>query len=146
MAKKIRFEVKEKIVSLTGACFWYWNNFYSFLDSCGVSRTIYKLYPKETYNKYDVMRSILEYLENKNDIDTINNIISNYYKMKNAIDKDNLDNFKAQELLKEFKILVGTDPIENEIQKLKQKEHNKNRDETIKIKHDFHKNIEELNK
>jgi len=144
--KKIRFEIKEKMVALTGACFWYWNNFYSFLDSCGVSRTIYKLYPKETYNKYDVMRSIIEYLENKNDIETINNIISNYYKMKNAIDKDNLDNKKAQELLREFRIIVGTDPIENEIKKQKQQQHYETIERDIQTKQNFKLNIENLNK
>jgi hypothetical protein len=35
MVKKLSFEAKEKIVALSGACFWYWNSFYSFLDSCG---------------------------------------------------------------------------------------------------------------
>lgn len=145
MAKKITYEIKEKIVSLSGACFWYWANFYNFLDSCGVSKGIYKLYPKETYKKYDVMRNIIEYLENKNDIDTINNIILNYYKMNNAIDKDNLDNKKAQELLREFRSLVGTDPIENEIKKQKQQEYNNQRDKNLKLKHDFQKNIEKLN-
>jgi Restriction endonuclease len=146
MQKKIRFEVKEKMVALTGACFWYWNNFYSFLDSCGVSRTIYKLYPKETYNKYDVMRSIIEYLENKNDVETINNMISNFYKMKNAIDKDNLNNQKAQELLEEFRIIVGTDPIENEIKKQQQQKHYETRERNIQVKQNFEQNIENLNK
>ena len=146
MPKRIRFEVKEKIISLSGACFWYWNNFYSFLDSCGVSRTIYMLYPKETYKKYDVMRSVIEYLESKNDIDTINNIISNFYRMRNAIDKDSLDNDKACLLLEEFRIIVGTDPIENEIKRQKQQEHYKKVEKNIQIKQIFEQNIENLNK
>ena len=73
MVKRIRFELKEKIVTLTGSCFWFWNSLYSFLDSCGVSKTIYMQFPKESYNKYDLMRSIIEYLENKNEMDIMNN-------------------------------------------------------------------------
>jgi hypothetical protein len=42
--KMINYEVKEKMVSLPGACFWFWNSFYSFLDSCGVSKTIQSRY------------------------------------------------------------------------------------------------------
>ena len=30
MVKRIRFELKEKIVTLTGSCFWFWNSLYSF--------------------------------------------------------------------------------------------------------------------
>jgi len=145
MAKKIRFEVKEKIVTLSGSCFWYWKSFYSFLDSCGVPKTIYKLYPKETYNKYDVMRNIIEDLENKNDIDTINTIISNFYKMRNAIDKDALDNNKASQLLEEFRLIVGTDPIENEIKKQKQQEHYQKVKKDIQCKQEFEQNIQNLN-
>ena len=145
MPKKIRFEIKEKIVALSGSCFWYWNSFYSFLDSCGVSRTIYQLYPKETYNKYTVMRRIIEYLENKNDIKTINNIISNFYRMRNAIDKDSLDNDKACQLLDEFRTVVGTDPIENEIKKQKQQEHYNKIKKDIELKQEFNQKIKNLN-
>jgi hypothetical protein len=146
MAKKIRFEVKEKIISLSGSCFWFWNSFYSFLDSCGVSKTIYKLYPKGIYSKYDVMRNIIEHLENKNDIDIINNIISNFYRMRNAIDKDYLDNNKACQLLQEFRIIVGEDPIEIEIKKQQKEEHYKKVEKDIQTKQNFEENIANLNK
>ena len=146
MNKKINYLVKEKMVSLSGACFWFWNNFYSFLNSCGVQESIYNLYSKDTYKKYDVMRNVLEYLENKNDIETINNLISGFYKLNGAIDKDNLDDNKAKSLLKEFKDIVGTDPIEIELEK---RAINKKRQETqqnINNKVLFDNELEKLNK
>jgi len=146
MVKRIRFELKEKIVALTGSCFWFWNSLYSFLDSCGVSKTIYMQFPKESYNKYDLMRSIIEYLENKNEMDIINNIISNFYRMNQAIDKDYLDNNKAKILLDEFRKTVGNDPIENEIKKQKEKKYIEERNEKIQFKKDFEDNISGLNK
>ena len=64
------------------------------------------------------MRNILEVLEDQNNgDDIINNIVSNFYRLKNAVDKDNLDNIKAKTLLEEFREIVGNDPIENEIKK-----------------------------
>ena len=114
----MRFEVKEQIISLSGACFWYWNSYYSFLDSCGVPKSLYKRYPKDSFKKYDVMRNVLEVLEDqKQGDDVINNIISNFYRLNNAVDKDNLDNNKAKKLLDEFREIVGNDPIEIEIKK-----------------------------
>jgi len=99
LVKKIRFDLKEQIVSLTGACFWYWNSYHSFLDSCGVPKSLYNRYPKESFNKYQVMRNVLEVLEEQNKNDVINNIISNFYRLRGAVDKDNLDNKKAKQLL-----------------------------------------------
>ena len=32
MEKLISFNVKEQMVKLAGACFWYWNSFHLFLD------------------------------------------------------------------------------------------------------------------
>ena len=116
----MRFEVKEQIISLSGACFWYWNSYYSFLDSCGVPKSLYKRYPKDSFKKYDVMRNVLEVLEDqKQGDDVINNIISNFYRLNNAVDKDNLDNNKAKKLLDEFREIVGNDPIEIEIKNKK---------------------------
>ncbi len=122
LAKKINYEIKESIVSLSGACFWYWNSFHSFLDSCGVSKSLQQRYPKETYNKYQVMRNILESLEESNNIDVINHIISNFFRLKNAVDRDALDEKKAKQLLSEFRDLVGNDPIEKEIERRKREE------------------------
>jgi len=91
------------------------------------------------------MRNIIEYLENKNDINTINNIISNFYRMKNAIDRDSLDNDKARQLLEDFRTTIGTDPIENEIKKQKQQEHYKKVEKDILLKKNFEQNIKKLN-
>lgn len=66
--------------------------------------------------------------------------------MKDAVDKDNLDNQKAQTLLQEFREIVGTDPIENEIKRQKQKEHYESIERTIKVKQNFEQSIETLNK
>jgi len=115
--KKLNYEVKEKIVALAGACFWFWDSFYSFLDSCGVSQKIRYRYPRESFNKYQVMRNILQDLENEGKIDVIDCIISNFYRMHNAVDRDNLDVKRAKIFLNEFRELIGTDPIDKEIQR-----------------------------
>ncbi len=145
MKKRINFELKELIISLSGACFWYWNSFYSFLDSCGVSKTIQRKFPKESYNKYQTMRNVLDLLEESNDIDTINNIISNFYKLRNAVDRDVLDEKKAKQLLSEFKNLVGNDPIEIELERRKREETRENYKSAIAEQQSQTKRIEDLN-
>ncbi len=136
MEKKLNYEVKEKIVQLSGACFWFWDSFYSFLESCGVSKNIYKSFPRESFNKYQAMRNILNLLEEKGEIDIINGIVSNFFRLSSAIDKDNVDVEKAKTLLKEFKDIVGNDPIEREVAQRaiqqKRKEANK-KNQKIKI-------------
>jgi len=143
--KKINFELKESIVSLSGACFWYWNSFYSFLDSCGVPKALQNKYPKESYNKYQVMRNILEYLEDKNKVDIINNIISSLFKLKNAVDRDSLDEKKAKILLKEFRDLVGNDPIEKEIERRKIEESRNSHKNTVDENKSQKKRLDDLN-
>lgn len=120
MVKKLNYEVKEEMVALSGACFWYWNSFYSFLDSCGVPKVLQNRYPRDAYNKYQMMRSILEDLERNRNYDLINSIVSGFYRLKTAIDRDNLDEKKAKKLLDEFRNLIGDDPIDAEIRKREQ--------------------------
>ncbi len=115
MVKRISFEIKEQMVGLAGACFWFWNSFHSFLESSGVPRTLHQRYPKDAFNKYQVMRNILDVLEDQDKVDTINAIISNFYRLKNAVDQDNLDTKKAKRLLQDFRESVGNDPIETAI-------------------------------
>lgn len=146
MAKKLSYQTKEKIVELSGACFWYWNRFYGFLDSCEVPKKLYNRYPKETYNKYNVMRNVLDVLEAQNRLDIINNIISAFYQMTNAIDKDNLDNEKAKCLLNEFRILVGTNPIENEIKIKKEQEYRIQKHNELAKKKELEDCLSTLNK
>jgi hypothetical protein len=117
MAKKLSFEAKEKMVELTGACFWYWNGLYSFLDSCDVPRSIQVKYPREAYNKYTFMRALLGELDNVGNYELINSIASGFYRLKGPIDRDNLDEKKAKRLLEEFRLVIGDDPIEAEIKK-----------------------------
>ena len=117
MVKRISFNIKEQMVGLAGACFWFWNSFHSFLESSGVPRSLHQRYPKDAFNKYLVMRNILGVLEEQGQIETINALISNFYRLKNAVDRDNLDNDKAKQLLKEFRDSVGNDPIEAAIKK-----------------------------
>lgn len=78
---------------------------------------MHQRFPKETYNKYDVMRNVLAILEEQGNEEVINSLVSNFYRMKNAADKDNVDAKKAKVLLAEFREAVGNDPIEVEIQK-----------------------------
>tara|TARA_R110000782_G_scaffold82663_11_gene162482 strand:- start:3358 stop:4269 length:912 start_codon:yes stop_codon:yes gene_type:complete len=145
LAKRINFELKEAIVSLSGTCFWYWNSFYSFLDSCGVPKALKNRYPKESYNKYQVMRNVLDYLEESNQIEVINTIISNFFKLKNAVDRDALDEKKAKQLLSEFRELVGNDPVENEIKKRKRDESRSYYKSAVDEKKSKKKKLEELN-
>jgi hypothetical protein len=108
------------MVRLAGACFWFWTSFHSFLESSGVPRSLHQRYPKDTFNKYDVMRNILGVLEDQGDIETINMLISNFYRLNNAVDRDNLDTEKAKRLLHEFRDSVGNDPIDAEIRQQQQ--------------------------
>ena len=133
------------MVSLSGTCFWYWNSYYSFLDSCGVPKTLQQKFPKEVYNKYQVMRNILEYLEESNEIEVINTIISNFYKLRNAVDRDALDEKKAKKLLSEFRSLVGNDPIEKEIERQKQEKSRKKYKTSIDAHISQQKRLEDLN-
>ncbi len=134
------------MVSLSGACFWYWNSFYSFLDSSGVSKRLYERFPKAAYSKYDVMRNILEFLEEKDEFETINSLISNFFRLRGAVDKDALDDNKAKNLLNDFKELVGSDPIEQEIERRKRKESRNNYTAHIEESKSHKKRLEELNR
>lgn len=120
MAKKLNFEAKEKMVELSGACFWYWAGFFSFLDSCGVPKPLQRKYPKGAYNKYTMMRAILTELDQLGNTDLINSVASGFYRLKGPLDPDQLDEKKAKRLLSEFRQVIGDDPIEAEIQKREQ--------------------------
>ena len=146
MSKHINYDLKEKMVALSGACFWYWNSFYSFLDSCGVSRSIQNRFPKESYSKYQVMRNVVNHLEEKGDVETIQNIISNFYRLKNVIDKENLDEDKAKALLSDFRASVGSDPIEREIENLEKDKKKKEAQERIKERQGFQSQLDDLNR
>ena len=115
MAKKLSFEAKEKMVELSGACFWYWAGFYSFLDSCGVPKVLQRKYPQGAYNKYTMMRAILTELDQSGNVELVNSIASGFYRLKGPLDPDQLDQSKAKRLLAEFKAAIGDDPIEAEI-------------------------------
>jgi len=113
--KKLNYEIKEKMVALAGACFWFWDGFFSFLGSCGVPHSLMSRYPKGTYNKHQVMRNILEDLDNANNHEVVQNIVSNFYRLNSPIDKDNLDVVKAKLLLRDFRESVGNDPIDRAV-------------------------------
>lgn len=117
MARRLSFEVKEKIVELAGACFWFWKGYYSFLDSCGVPRSFQNKYPREVYNKYTMMRAILEDLDQAGNIELISSIVSGFYRLKGPMDRDQLDEKKAKTLLAEFRELMGDDPIDAELKR-----------------------------
>lgn len=83
------------------------------------------------------MRNIIGVLEDKGQIETINAIISNYYRLMNAVDRDNLDTKKAKLLLQEFRDSVGNDPIESAIkeqQREKARSSHKQSVESVKAK------------
>src|SRR6266852_4759888 len=99
MAKRLSYEVKEAMVALSGACFWFWSGFHSFLDTCGVSQSLRARYPRESFNKYDLMRNILTDLENAGDLDTVQALVSGFYRLRGAVDRDKLDVGRAKTML-----------------------------------------------
>jgi len=117
MAKQLNYQVKQYLIELSGACFWYWKGFYGFLSSCGVPKHLQERYPKDSYNKYDVMRNLLDHFDSINNTEIPKNIASEFYRMNNAVDREELDQRKAKKLLSELKSLLGNDPIEEEIKK-----------------------------
>lgn len=108
----MRYEVKQKMVDLAGACFWFWDSFYGFLDSSGVPQATRLRYPRESFNKYQTMRNVLADLENAENTEVINSLISNFFRLRRAVDKDHVDAARAKALLEEFREVVGDDPIE----------------------------------
>ena len=66
------------------------------------------------------MRNVIEVLEDQNKNETVKNIVSGFYRLTGAIDKDDLDPKKAKQLLDELRSLVGNDPIEQEISRQNQ--------------------------
>lgn len=146
MKKKLSFDAKEKMVSLAGACFWYWNSFHSFLDSSGVPRRLRDRYPRESFNKYQAMRNILTDLDQAGNTDTINSIISNFYKLRGPLDRDVLDVPKAKALLEEFRQLVGNDPIEMEIRRQAQEKARAAHEESIQEHRFRQQKLEDLNR
>lgn len=112
--KKLDFNIKNKIINLSGSCFWYWNTFYSFLESCGVSSSIYLTFGKEG-SKYQVMRSILELLERQQRYDIIKEIMKQFYNFIPS--EDGIDKDKANILLDDFRKAVGPNILEEEINK-----------------------------
>jgi hypothetical protein len=117
MAKRLSYEAKEAMVSLAGACFWFWKGFHSFLDTCGVSRSLRARYPRESFNKFDLMRNILTDLDNAGELDTIQALVSGFYRLRGPVDRDSLDVDKAKKMLDEFRQLVGDDPIDAEVER-----------------------------
>lgn len=145
MKKRLSFDIKERMVQLAGACFWYWNSFHSFLESSGVPRSLFQRYPKDAFNKYDVMRNVLTVLEENDRIDAINGLISNFYKLKGAVDRDNLDNNRAIQLLEEFRTSVGDDPIESEIERREGEKRREDYKREVEIKRSHQHRLGALN-
>lgn len=145
MAQQLSFAVKEQMVSLAGACFWFWNSFYSFLESCGVPKSLYQQYPKSTFNKYEVMRNVLGVLEERNEVETIRKMISNFYRLRNAVDRDNLDTARAKRLLQEFRELVGDDPIEAAIKERQREQKRAKFEQSVKSTEARRESLSDLN-
>lgn len=142
---RINYEIKQRMVELSGTCFWFWKSYYSFLDSCGVPKSLYLKYPKGSFYKYDVMRNILEILERNDKEEVINNLVSNFYQLRNAVDRDQLDEKKAKKLLQEFREIVGNDPIEQEIKKRKKEKARNNYQKTVQSNKSKNNRLKKLN-
>lgn len=112
--KKLNFNIKDKIINLSGVCFWYWNTFYSFLESCGISSSVYRQIGKDG-GKYQLMRSILESLERQGRYDLIKNIATQFYNFTPS--EDGIDKEKANKLLADLRAAIGSSLIEDEVNK-----------------------------
>lgn len=145
MIKKLSFEAKEKMVELAGACLWFWTSFYSFLDSCGVAKALQHKYPREAYNKYAMMRSILENLDQAGNIELISSLASGFNRLKGPMDRDQLDEKKAKRLLTEFREAIGNDPIDAEIKKREHERARSTHKKSIADRHARNKRLEDLN-
>lgn len=145
MAKKLSFEAKEKMVELSGACFWYWSGLYSFLDSCSVPKALQRKYPRETYNKYEFMRALLGDIDQAGNFDLISSIASGFYRLNGPIDRDQLDEKRAKKLLAEFREVIGDDPIEAEILRRERDRAKVVREQSISNQRAEAKRLEELN-
>jgi hypothetical protein len=110
--KRIDFNTKEMMIKLAGTCFWFWKTFYSFLDSCEISPSVYLQFGKEG-RKYQVMRSLLELLERQEKYDLITNICMQFYNLSPS--DDGIDITKAKKLLDEFRSKVGSSIIQDAI-------------------------------
>ena len=141
----ISYNVKEQMVGLAGACFWFWNSFHNFLESSDVPRSLHQRYPKGAFNKYQVMRNILDVLEEQGKIETINTLISNFYCLKTAVDRDKLDTEKAKRLLQEFRDSVGNDPIEAAIKQKQQEQAGANYQRSVENATEKKRGLSDLN-
>jgi len=112
--KKLDFNAKDKLINLSGVCFWYWNTFYSFLESCGIPSTVYRQFGKDG-GKYQLMRSILELLERQQRYDIIKNITTQFYNLTPT--EDGIDKEKANRLLDDFRRTLGTSLLNEEVDK-----------------------------
>lgn len=111
--KKIDYNTKEKLINLAGVCFWYWGNFYSFLETCGIPQNIYKQLGKDG-GKYQVMRSVLESLERQERYDLIENIAKEFYNLTPS--EENIDKDKAKKILKELRDILGASFLQKELE------------------------------
>lgn len=145
MAKRLGYEVKEAMVALSGACFWFWNGFHSFLDTCGVPHSLRARYPRESFNKYDLMRNILTDLENAGDLDAVQALVSGFYRLRGAVDRDKLDVGRAKTMLDEFRQLVGNDPIEAEVKRREQQAARETHKANVGERQAQQRQLEELN-
>ncbi len=146
MAQQLNFEIKEQMVSLAGACFWFWNSFHSFLESSGVRSSLYQQYPKGTFNKYEVMRNILRVLDENRETETIKRLVSNFYRLRNAVDPEKLDTARARQLLEQFRETVGDDPIEAAIKERQREKTRANYESSVESKAARNKRLSDLNK
>lgn len=137
--KKIDFNIKNQLIQLSGTCFWYWNSFYSFLESCGISSTTYRALGKEG-GKYQVMRSVLELLERQERYDIIEDIIKQFYNFKPS--EEGIDKYRANELLTIFRQVVGKSVLEQEVDNVERK---KKIEQQRKVAEEREKNQKKLN-
>jgi len=111
-SKKLNINVRDRLIKLASGCFWYWNTFYSFLDSAGVPRDLYLKIGKEG-RKPNAMRAILYELEEKSQYGIIKQLVKQFYELKPS--DENIDQNKANEMLEEFRNILGSSVIDDQV-------------------------------
>ena len=110
----MNFNTKDLMIRLARTCFWYWETFYSFLESCDIPSSIYIQFGRDG-GKHHVMRSILELLERQQAYDSIKQIMIQFYNLDLGPLKGEIDLERAKNLLQEFRTTTGPSLIQDEV-------------------------------
>jgi restriction endonuclease Mrr len=91
------------------------------------------------------MRALLGELDSSSGHNLIDAIASGFFRLKGPIDKDKVDEKKAKQLLHEFRMTIGDDPIEAEIQRRERDKAKLVREQSLKNQKEMASRLQSLN-